>query len=112
MGVSLNSLMTEAKTRYTDVELELADGTTARLRNIMMLPDEERRAAQDLVASVDASSDEQEQLAAVIELLVAVAEESDAVRAEVNGWPAVAQLMLVEHYLEATQLGEASRSSN
>ncbi len=112
MGVSLNSLMTEAQRKYTDLELDLADGTAARLRNLLLLEDGERKAAQELVAALDGSGDEDEQLRCIRDLLIAVADRPDAVREEIAGWPAVALVLIIERYLEDTQAGEASRSSS
>ncbi|KDN84375.1 phage tail assembly protein [Kitasatospora cheerisanensis] len=112
--VSLAGLMAEATTVYTGLPIELRAGGTATLLNPVMLDDEHRDEAVEKMAALDLADGMPvaEQLAAVRDALTSVADDRDAVAAEIADWPAPALLLVFEHYTKACQLGEASSSSS
>lgn len=112
--VSLASLMQEAQDTYTGLPIELRAGGTATLLNPVMLDDDAREHAVELMAALDSADGMSigSQVDAVRQALVAVADDQDAVRTEITDWPVPALLVVLQHYMKAVQLGEASSSSS
>ncbi len=112
--VSLAGLMQEAEQTYTGLPIELRAGGTATLLNPVMLDDETREHAVELMAALDAADGTSigDQVDAVRTALVSVADDQDAVREEIRDWPVPALLLVLQHYMKAVQLGEASSSSS
>ncbi|MFF1792664.1 phage tail assembly protein [Kitasatospora sp. NPDC058263] len=113
MTSSLDRIMAEVAKTYLSVQLDLRDGSTATLRNILLMDEVDRRRATTTLAGLDADPDEfdadvvEEQVRLSRDFLAAVADRPEAVRNELADWPAAALVVLVSEYMEATQAGEA-----
>lgn len=113
-------LQTEAAQRYTDLPLELDDGSTIKLRNLIRLDDTARKNAQVLLDALNSKGEEgKEDLSqlthqerALDDLFLLVADEPKAMRGLLDGWDLAVKLLLVERWTEATQAPEAPSSSS
>ncbi|WP_431781702.1 phage tail assembly protein [Streptomyces chumphonensis] len=114
-------LQREAHTKYTDLPLELEDGTVVELRNLLRLDDKARKTAQVLLAAMEEDKGEQiegsdalDQLThqenVLRDLFLLVADKPEALRPEVDRWDLALKLYVLEMYTEGTQAGEASSS--
>lgn len=115
-------LQREALNKYTDLPLERADGTTVRLRNLLRLDDKARQTAQILIAAIDDAEQADQienseafdllthQEKVLRDLFLLVADDPDAMRAEVDAWDLALKLHVLEMWTEGTQVGEASSS--
>ncbi|MFB7672948.1 phage tail assembly protein [Kitasatospora purpeofusca] len=110
---TLDEIMAKVARTYLSTPLDLRDGSNANLRNLLLLPEADRRAATALLAQLDASDGRfdgdviEDQLRLSREFLVAVSDRPDAVATELADWLPAALLTLVEDYMGATQAGEA-----
>ncbi|MEU7186434.1 phage tail assembly protein [Streptomyces sp. NPDC045369] len=107
-------MMAEAAAEYAGLELETRAGETVQLRNILMLPDKGLKAARVILARLgETSTDDLEILVPQIrDLLLLVADDPAALKAEMEDWPLAVFLRTVGDWQEETQAGEAPRSES
>lgn len=117
---SIAQLRQEAEQRFTDYPVDLDDGTTVRLRNLLRLDDAGRTTAQTLLGAINetsgADSDDMSKVAtqerAIRDFLLLVADRPEALRAEAGAWDLPLLLLVIEQYTETTQLPEARSSAS
>lgn len=117
---SIAQLRAEAEQRFIDYPIDLDDGTTVRLRNLLRLDDKGRTTAQTLLGAINdtggADSDDMSRIGlqerAIRDFLLLVADKPDTLRAEVETWDLPLLLLVIEQYTETTQLPEAPSSAS
>jgi hypothetical protein len=113
-------LRREAEEKYTDLPLELEDGTVVHLQNLLRLNDQARRTAQVMLDSLDkketADGQELDQLGhqerVIRDLLKLVADNPGAIKDAVDSWDLPMLLLVIERWTERTQVGEADSSAS
>lgn len=117
-------LRREAEEKYTDLPLELDDGTTVQLQNLLRLNDQARRTAQVMLASLNqdekdgAEGTDGEQLdklarqERIIRDLLKLVADDPAAAGVVDTWDLPMLLLVLERWTERTQPGEAPSSDS
>ncbi|KWT60598.1 hypothetical protein ADL21_18270 [Streptomyces albus subsp. albus] len=107
-------MMAEAAAEYAGLELETRAGETVQLRNILMLPDKGLKAARVILARLgeNGTDDLEELVPQIRDLLLLVADDAKALKAEMEDWPLGMFVRAVGEWQEETQVGEAPRSES
>ncbi|KIZ17328.1 hypothetical protein SNA_15020 [Streptomyces natalensis ATCC 27448] len=107
-------MMAEAAAEYAGLELETRAGESVQLRNILMLPDDGLKAARDILARFGetGAEDLEELVPQIRDLLLLVADDPAALKAEMADWPLAVFVRTVGAWQEETQVGEAPRSDS
>ncbi|MFI1300705.1 phage tail assembly protein [Streptomyces noursei] len=107
-------MMAEAAAEYEALPLETRAGDMVQLRNILMLPSDGLTAARAILAAFgETGSQELEELVPKLrDLLLLVADNSAAMKAEMEDWPLGMYVQVVGAWQEETQVGEAPRSDS
>lgn len=107
-------MMAEAAAEFTALPVETRAGKTVHLRNILMLPDDGLKAARAILARFgETGAEELEELVPQIrDLLLLVADDPAALKAEMEDWPLAVFVRAVGEWQEETQVGEAPRSDS
>ncbi|MGW2633816.1 phage tail assembly protein [Streptomyces chattanoogensis] len=114
MALSCAEMMAEAAAEYAGLELETRAGESVQLRNILMLPDDGLKAARAILGKFgETGAQELEELVPQIrDLLLLVADDAKALKAEMADWPLGVFVRTVGEWQEKTQAGEAPRSDS
>ncbi|MGG7570375.1 hypothetical protein [Streptomyces sirii] len=101
-------MMAEAAAEYAGLELETRAGETVQLRNILMLPDDGLKAARVILGQFgETGAQELEELVPQIrDLLLLVADDATALKAEMTDWPLGVFVRTVGEWQEETQVGK------
>lgn len=116
--MKISELQAEAEAKYTDLPIELDDGTVVRMRNLLRLEDKARHTAQVLIDSLDDKEDRKgfdvlaHQEKVLRDLFLLVADDIDIMKQQVDGWDLPLKLHLLEKWTDLTQVGEASSSAS
>lgn len=111
-------LRREAEEKYTDLEIELDDGGVIRMRNLLRLDDRARHSAQVLIESLDSKEERKgfdalaHQEGVLRDLFLLVADDTEAMKREIEGWDLPLRFRVLEAWTERTQAGEASSSAS
>lgn len=116
--MKVSDLRREAEEKYTDLEIELDDGSVIRMRNLLRLEDAARHSAQVLIESLDSKEERkgfdalahQEQV--LRDLFLLVADDTEAMKREIETWDLPLRFRILEAWTESTQVGEASSSAS
>ncbi|MGK5728182.1 phage tail assembly protein [Streptomyces sp. URMC 124] len=109
--------MAEATSEYTGLDLETRSGKTVHLRNILMLSDKGLASARVILGRLgDSKTEDLEDLETLVpqirDLLLLVADDSQALATEMEDWPLGMTLRVVDAWQEETQAGEAPGSDS
>lgn len=118
--MKVSDLQAEAAAKYTDLPLELDDGSVIQLRNLLRLDDKARKTAQVLLDSLDSKDDAQKakldqlshQERVLRDLFLLVADKPDVLAPLLDGWDLAMRMHVLETWTESTQLPEAERSAS
>ncbi|MFI9076064.1 phage tail assembly protein [Streptomyces sioyaensis] len=113
-ALSCADLMAEAENEYASLPLSTRQGATVRLRSLLMLAPEGLASARVLLGAFgDGDSTDVEELVPKIrDLLLLVADDPAALKAEVADWPLGVFVRVIGEWQEKTQAGEAPRSDS
>lgn len=117
---SIAQLRMEAEQKYIDYPIDLDNGTTVRLRNLLRLDDTGRKSAQALLDAINSGNGGDSTDMAVVarmeravrDFLLLVADQPDVLRTEAGTWDLPLLLLVIEQYTETAQLPEASSSAS
>lgn len=121
MALSCTDLMNEAAAQYEGVELETRAGKTVTLRNLLMLSEDGLKTARVLLGEFakngeNKDADSFENIEAMVprlrDLLLLVADDTAALKKEMQDWPLSMYLRAVDAWQETTQVGEAKGSDS
>jgi hypothetical protein len=116
--MKIDDLRREAEAKYTDLTLELDGGSVIRMRNLLRLDDKARHSGQVLIESLDAKEDRKgfdalaHQERVLRDLFLLVADDTDAMKREIEAWDLPLKMHILEKWMEQTQAGEASSSAS
>ncbi len=106
--ITFDSLLSEVQGKYRAFEFELADGTVVSLSSVALLPRTQRKAVIDAVKVVNAkSTDVDKQETAIDAVLLAAADNADALASALDSLPLGAKGKLIQLWAEVTQTPEA-----
>lgn len=106
--VTFDDLMAEVEESYKAVEFEGPNGDLYLFRAVAVLPRHERKAVTDAVKVVNSKkSDVDAQETAIDDVLLAVVDKADALRAVLDVLPLGAKAKLIQLWSEGTQAPEA-----
>lgn len=107
-------MMAETAAEYAGLELKTRAGETLQLRNLLMLPDKGLKSARAILARFGET--DAEDLEAMVpqirDLLLVVADDTAAMKTEMEDWPLGMFVRTVSAWQEETQAGEAPRSDS
>ena len=113
MTFSCDSALAEVQSEYESLPIETRAGKTVQLRNLLMLGEEGLKTAMVLVKSLDSEdSDPTALMPKLRDLLLLVADNPTALKAEMKDWPLGMYMKVSDAWQETTELGEASDSDS
>ncbi|MGP3940508.1 phage tail assembly protein [Streptomyces sp. 6N106] len=113
MTFSCADAMAEVENEYQSFELETRAGKTVRLKNLLLLNDAALKSAMTILGSLDTAKeggDVSELMPKLRDLLLLVADDTAALKKEMQDWPVGMAMSVVSAWQEATELGEAQPS--
>lgn len=120
MGYTLDQLRQDVERRYGDFEVELAEGVTLALRSPLRLSSDERHDLDGMFSAYQRAREETSEIAVVdttvdmlrdqIRILARDKAVADRFLDSDSGSDIAVLSVLVEHYNEETQAGEATPS--
>ena len=115
MAFSCASALAEVMTQYEDLPLETRSGKTVKLRNLLMLSDSGLKSATVLLKSFtgsDNDADLTETLPKMRDLLLLVADDTTALKREMQDWPLAMYMNVIDEWQKVTAVGEAQGSES
>jgi ABC-type uncharacterized transport system substrate-binding protein len=116
--MKISELQAEAEAKYTDLPIELDDDGVIRMRNLLRLDDKARHSAQVLIDSLNDKEDRKgfdvlaHQERVLRDLFLLVADDTEAMKREIEEWDLPLKLHILDKWMEQTQVGEASSSAS
>ena len=110
--LSCADLMAEAESEYTALPLKTRAGRTVQLRNLLMLPPEGLKDAQEALEVFEEGTDLEKMLPQLRTLLLLIADDTKAMETEMRDWPLGMFMRVVTAWQEATQAPEAQDSAS
>jgi hypothetical protein len=106
--------MAEVENDYRAMEMTTRAGKTVKLKNVLLLPDTGLRTAMTILKGLDGQSGDGvvDTLPKLRDLLLMVADDPAALKAEMKDWPLAMAMNVVQAWQVATELGEAPRSDS